>query len=32
MQKPSIDPEIKATLNAVLNYDNGYIAVNLVGE
>ena len=32
MQKPSIDPEIKATLNVVLNYDNGYIAVNLVGE
>lgn len=32
MQKPSIDPEIKATLNVALNYDNGYIAINLIGE
>ena len=32
MQKPSIDPEISAHLNVMLNYDNGYIAVNLVGE
>lgn len=31
MQKPSIDPEIKATLNATLNYDNGYITIDLVG-
>ena len=32
MQKPSIDPEIKATLDVTLNYDNGYIAIKLVGE
>lgn len=32
MQKPSIDPEIKASLNVALNYDNGYIKVNLIGE
>ena len=29
MQKPSIDPEIKASLNVSLNYDNGYITVNI---
>ncbi|MBQ7820090.1 MAG: hypothetical protein IJ341_10385 [Bacteroidales bacterium] len=32
MQKPSINPEIKASLNVALNYDNGYIKVNLIGE
>lgn len=32
MQKPSIDPEINAHLNVELSYDNGYIAVNLIGE
>lgn len=32
MQKPSIDPEIKASLDVKLNYDNGYISINLIGE
>ena len=32
MQKPSIDPEIKASLDVRLNYDNGYISINLIGE
>ena len=32
MQKLSIDPEIKATLSAAHNYENGYITISLVGE
>lgn len=32
MQKLSIDPEIKATLEAKSNYDNGYITINLIGK
>lgn len=32
MQKPSINPEIKAALEVSLNYDNGYIQVRLDGE
>lgn len=32
MQKLSVDPEIDAILSASVNYDNGYIAINLVGN
>lgn len=32
MQKKSIDPEIKAKLIPVLNYDNGYVSLSLEGE
>jgi hypothetical protein len=32
MQKESIDPELKATINPVLNFENGYIEVKLDGE
>jgi hypothetical protein len=32
MQKQSITPQIKATLTAELNFDNGYIDVKLVGD
>lgn len=32
MRKLSIDPEMKATLQADLNFDNGYIDISLVGE
>lgn len=32
MQKVSIPPEMEATLTANLNYDNGYIVVNLIGS
>lgn len=32
MQKLTIDPELKATLHAEENYDNGYITITLVGE
>jgi hypothetical protein len=32
MQKLSIDPEIDAILSASVNYDNGYVAINLVGN
>lgn len=31
MQKLSIDPEIKATLAADMNFDNGYVNIRLVG-
>lgn len=31
MQKVSIDPEIQATLKATLNYDNGYVDIDLIG-
>lgn len=31
MQKLTIDPEINATLQATVNYDNGYVIVNLIG-
>lgn len=31
VNKMSIKPELKAQLNAVLNYDNGYIEINLIG-
>lgn len=32
MQKLSIDPELKAEIKVSLNYDNGYININLMGE
>lgn len=32
MQKLSIDPELKAEIKVSLNYDNGYININLIGE
>ena len=32
MTKLSIDPEIKADLSTKLNYENGYIDINLVGH
>ena len=32
MQKRSIAPEIYATVNATMNYENGYVDVQLVGE
>lgn len=32
MQKLSIDPDIKATINVSLNYENGYININLIGD
>lgn len=32
MQKKSIDPEIKADLVAELNYENGYVNLNLIGH
>lgn len=32
MQKISIDPEIKATLSASLNFENGYVNVDLKGD
>ena len=32
MQKKSIDPEIKAKLIPILNYDNGYVSLSLEGE
>ena len=32
MQKRSIAPEIYATVNASMNYENGYIDIQLVGE
>lgn len=32
MQKLSIDPDIKAAINVSLNYDNGYININLIGD
>jgi hypothetical protein len=31
MQKISIDPEIQASLEADLDFDNGYINLNLIG-
>lgn len=32
MQKRSIAPEIYATVNASMNYENGYIDIQLIGE
>lgn len=32
MQKLTIDPEVKASLKASANYDNGYINVSLIGD
>ena len=32
MQKRSIAPEIYATVNAEMNYENGYVDIQLVGE
>lgn len=32
VQRSTIDPEIKATLEATLNYDNGFIDIQLIGE
>lgn len=32
MQKISIDPDLKASLAATANFDDGYITINLVGE
>jgi hypothetical protein len=32
MQKISIDPDIKTDLTAVLNYENGYVDINLIGH
>lgn len=32
MQKISIDPDLKASLAATANFDDGYITINLIGE
>lgn len=32
MKKTSIDPDIKTDLKAILNYENGYVDVNLIGH
>lgn len=32
VQKTTVDPEIKATLSASMNFNNGYIDVRLVGQ
>ena len=32
VNKTTVNPDLKATLTATLNYDNGYIDVRLVGD
>lgn len=32
IQRATINPEIQATLEAILNYDNGFIDIQLIGE
>lgn len=32
VQRATINPEIQATLEAILNYDNGFIDIQLIGE
>jgi hypothetical protein len=31
-QRTTIPPEIKASLNATMNYENGYVNLQIVGD